>query len=72
MSNDDKLIVAQQAPLISRLNKGLGYLEDGVHPEEVARLDWNLLHEDLSLPVAVLNAEKLKNNLAWKWPSSQP
>ena len=65
MSNDDKLIVAQQALLISRQNKGLGYLEDDVHPEEVAQLDWNLLREDLSLPVAVLREERMLQNLRW-------
>jgi Alanine racemase, N-terminal domain len=65
LSNDDKLIVAQQALLISRQNKGLGYLEDDVHPEEVARLDWNLLREDLSLPVAVLREERMLQNLRW-------
>ncbi len=65
MSNDDKLIVAQQAHLISRQNKGLGFLENDVDPEQVAQLDWNLLREDLSLPVAVLCEEKMLRNLKW-------
>jgi D-serine dehydratase len=33
--------------------------------EDFAKLGWNLLHEDLSLPVAVLNGQILKQNLEW-------
>jgi D-serine dehydratase len=33
--------------------------------EDFAQLGWNLLHEDLSLPMAVLNGEILKQNLEW-------
>lgn len=33
--------------------------------EDVAQLGWNLLREDLSLPVAVLYEEKLLHNLDW-------
>jgi D-serine dehydratase len=33
--------------------------------EDFAKLGWNLLHEDLSLPVAVLDGEKLNHNLEW-------
>ena len=65
MSNHDKLMVAQQSLLISRLNKGLGYLERDILPEEIPQLDWNLLREDLSLPVAVLYQEKMLRNLQW-------
>jgi D-serine dehydratase len=50
---------------IGLLNKGLGFLEQPIEPGEIARLDWNLLHEDLSLPSAVLYREKLVNNLNW-------
>jgi D-serine dehydratase len=32
---------------------------------QIASLGWNLLREDLSLPTAVLYAEKLSHNLAW-------
>jgi D-serine dehydratase len=61
----DKLIVAQQSSSVSRLNKGLGDLERDINPEEIALLDWNLLREDLSLPVAVLSEEKMLRNLQW-------
>jgi D-serine dehydratase len=57
-----------QFPLIDQitpLNKGLGYLEDALHPAGIADLNWNLLREDLSLPSAVLYEERLQHNLAW-------
>lgn len=65
MLNDNKL--AQQAPpaSIAALNKGLGYLEQALTPQEIAHLYWNLLHEDLSLPAAVLYEERLQHNLDW-------
>jgi D-serine dehydratase len=50
---------------ISVLNKGLGFLKEAAEPNEIARLGWNLLHEDLSLPSAVLYEERLQNNLNW-------
>jgi D-serine dehydratase len=50
---------------ISPLNKGLGSANGAVGPEEIAKLNWNLLREDLSLPVAVLYQEKLAHNLQW-------
>ena len=65
LSNDDKMTVAQQFLLVSRQNKGLGLLDQELHGKEFAQLGWNLLREDLSLPVAVLDAEKLGHNLEW-------
>lgn len=53
------------ASLISPLNKGLGPLERAKDAQEIAALGWNLLHEDLSLPTAVLYEEKLQHNLRW-------
>lgn len=50
---------------IAALNKGIGSLDHETAPEEIARLGWNLLREDLSLPAAVLYQEKLQHNLAW-------
>jgi D-serine deaminase-like pyridoxal phosphate-dependent protein len=50
---------------ISGLNKGLGLLEHAAGQGEIARLGWNLLHEDLSLPSAVLYADRLRHNLDW-------
>jgi D-serine dehydratase len=55
----------KRLPLISPQNKGLGLLDHELNAEEFAALGWNLLHEDLSLPVAVLDSEKLKHNLDW-------
>ena len=52
-------------PLISPQNKGLGRIGSDLSAEEIAQLDWNLLREDLSLPVAVLDGEILKHNLEW-------
>ncbi len=52
-------------PAISPLNKGIGLLDHPATPGEIAALGWNLLHEDLSLPVAVLYQDKLRHNLHW-------
>jgi D-serine dehydratase len=51
--------------LISPLNKGIGALEGARNPEQIVRLGWNLLREDLSLPAAVLYRDKLEHNLKW-------
>jgi D-serine dehydratase len=50
---------------ITPLNKGLGFVERTLGHEDIARLDWNLLREDLSLPSAVLYEERLQHNLNW-------
>jgi len=50
---------------ITPLNKGLGFVERTLGREDIARLDWNLLREDLSLPSAVLYEERLQHNLNW-------
>jgi D-serine dehydratase len=50
---------------ISPLNKGLGFLNEALDPEQIAALGWNLLKEDLSLPCAVLYEDKLRHNLEW-------
>jgi D-serine dehydratase len=64
-SEDKQQTVAQNGPMVSRQNKGLGYLERDLHPEQIAQLNWNLLREDLSLPVAVLRQDKMAQNLDW-------
>jgi D-serine dehydratase len=51
--------------LIGCLNKGLGPMQADVSAEEIIRLGWNLLREDLSLPSAVLYRDRLQHNLAW-------
>lgn len=50
---------------IDSLNKGLGTIEHDIAPEQIAHLGWNLLHEDLSLPTAVLYEDTLRHNLVW-------
>ena len=59
--------LSQSEPLstINPLNKGLGAFELSQRPADLVRLGWNLLHEDLSLPSAVLYADKLRHNLNW-------
>jgi D-serine dehydratase len=47
------------------LNKGLGFVEREMDPDEVEQLKWNLLREDLSLPCAVLYEDRLRHNLDW-------
>ena len=47
------------------LNKGVGYLNRALVPGEVSKLGWNLLREDLSLPVAVLYEDRIAHNLEW-------
>ena len=50
---------------ISALNKGLGSFDHVLERADIARLNWNLLREDLSLPSAVIYEEKLLHNLNW-------
>ncbi len=50
---------------LTPLNKGIGLLSRDLSLEDVAKLGWNLLKEDLTLPAAVISAEKLDHNLKW-------
>lgn len=50
---------------IDPLNKGLGQMLHSMTAEQIAALGWNLLHEDLSLPAAVLYLDRLQHNLQW-------
>ena len=50
---------------IPPLQKGLGLMTAALTSAQIAALGWNLLHEDLSLPTAVLYVDKLNHNLAW-------
>lgn len=50
---------------MNAVNKGMGFVEGAAQPAKVARLGWNLLREDLSLPCAVLYADRLRHNLEW-------
>jgi D-serine dehydratase len=47
------------------LNKGLGWFEGSRSAEQIRRQGWNLLREDVTLPAAVLDEEKLEHNLGW-------
>jgi D-serine dehydratase len=51
--------------MVTPLNKGLGSMDRGLALTDVPSLGWNLLHEHLSLPVAVLYEDKLAHNLRW-------
>lgn len=50
---------------IAPYEKGLGASKDPLEPADIPSLGWNLLHEDFSLPLAVLYQEKLEHNLRW-------
>jgi D-serine dehydratase len=53
------------ASAITALNKGLRWFEGYRSAEEIRHEGWNLLREDVSLPAAVLDEEKLEHNLDW-------
>ena len=52
---------------VADLGKGIGDLHGrhDVPPAGAARLGWNLLREDVSLPAAVLYTEHIEHNLHW-------
>ena len=50
---------------LSPLEKGLGILDGPIALSEVRAKRWNLLQEDLSLPVAVLYQDRIEHNLDW-------
>lgn len=55
-----------QTSTIDPYSKGLGMLPSAsVQLDEAARLEWNLLNEDVSLPAAVLYADRIEHNLKW-------
>ena len=60
-----KLEVNMSDMIAGSLNKGLGAMESPLSVAQIVERRWNLLHEDLSLPTAVLYEEKLAHNLAW-------
>lgn len=63
IENESTLIAPSRD--IAPLNKGLGAFHHALNAAGIASLDWNLLREDLSLPTAVLYADKLEHNLDW-------
>lgn len=56
---------------IEPFHKGLGAMREQLSSQEISRRQWNLLREDLSLPTAVLYAEKLRHNVHWMQDFSQ-
>lgn len=64
MTNRSHTVEAPEAA-VRPLSKGIGFLDREMDANEIPKLGWNLLREDLSLPAAVLYEEKLAHNLAW-------
>ncbi|KVE38710.1 amino acid deaminase [Burkholderia sp. TSV86] len=55
-----------QQAAIDPTGKGLGNVPGTSVPlADAGRLEWNLLDEDVSLPAAVLYAERIEHNLKW-------
>lgn len=54
----------QERPLDPN-GKGLGPSPVGSRIADVPRLGWDLLADDVSLPVAVLRQDRIRHNLAW-------
>lgn len=50
---------------IAPWNKGLGAMQSAMTLRDILGRRWSLLHEDLSLPTAILYEDKLAHNLAW-------
>lgn len=53
------------AALLDVNGKGLGAFPESCTTAGVAALNWNLLNEDVSLPVAVLYEARVRHNLQW-------
>jgi D-serine dehydratase len=55
-----------QGATIDPYSKGLGMVPGAsIQLTDTARLEWNLLDEDVSLPAAVLYADRVEHNLKW-------
>lgn len=66
MSAENNLQECLSSRPLLPVHKGLGELPAaGVGLGQVAGLGWNLLREEVSLPVAVLNQGRVAHNLAW-------
>ncbi|OWT72870.1 MULTISPECIES: amino acid deaminase [unclassified Achromobacter] len=52
-------------PPLDADGKGLGRLDGSCSLEQVPAMAWNLLAEDVSLPVAVLYETRVRHNLEW-------
>ena len=63
--NDKQSSQVSPPLVVTPLNKGLGFLDRALDPKDIAKLGWNLLHEDLSLHAAILYEDRLHHNLNW-------
>ncbi|WP_156970750.1 amino acid deaminase [Andreprevotia chitinilytica] len=54
-----------QKATLSRYGKGLGDFPAGQAVSTANTLGWNVLKEDLSLPLAVLSGQRIEHNLNW-------
>ena len=55
-----------QGATIDPYSKGLGMVPGtSIQLTDAPRLEWNLLNEDVSLPAAVLYADRVEHNLKW-------
>ena len=50
---------------VNTQTKGLGQLSAQARMQDIRQQGWNILREDVSLPVAVLLEERIEHNLAW-------
>ncbi|MDE3200171.1 MAG: amino acid deaminase [Acidobacteriota bacterium] len=65
MRNSSDSMATDSLNEIGTLEKGVGLLESAEQRAAIAAHGWNLLHEDLPLPAAVLYQEKIRHNLTW-------
>ncbi|GLU32977.1 amino acid deaminase [Trinickia caryophylli] len=58
--------ITYQTATIDPTSKGLGPVPSASVPlEQAGNLEWNVLDEDVSLPAAVLYADRIEHNLKW-------
>jgi D-serine dehydratase len=66
MEQGDMKVTNYQGATIDPYSKGLGMVPGtSIQLTDAARLEWNLLNEDVSLPAAVLYADRVEHNLKW-------
>src|SRR5215469_4828565 len=66
MEQREMKVTNYQSATIDPNSKGLGNVPGASVPlGDAGRLEWNLLEEDVSLPAAVLYADRVEHNLKW-------
>ncbi len=66
MAKNHMKVTNYQGATIDPFGKGLGMVPGtSIQLNDAARLQWNLLEEDVSLPAAVLYANRIEYNLKW-------